>query len=256
MLRFGAPIASVILTATLLAFPSPVAGEPYLAGYLGAAITQDKDLDIDLGLSALGPIADGKIKDVSFDNALLYGGKVGYFFEGFLGGGLGIELDGYHFSPEIGQQRVTFKGTVFGVPTTTQATLHGDLELTGIGVNVLYRVPVLQDTTFPRGRLQPYVGVGIAAAIARLELQTFVLDGRPTTQDTSVRPAVHALGGVRFFLTPRIALFTEYKFVHTGEFEFDFKRTATLGGTLVTESSTARTRLTDHLFSGGVAFHW
>jgi opacity protein-like surface antigen len=256
MLRFIAPIAAVIMAVTLLLAALPASAEPYLAGFLGAALTETQDLRVKLGVDVLGPIADGKIKNVDFNNALLFGGKVGYFFDGFLAGGLGIEAEAYHFSPSIDDQLVTFKGTVFGVPTTTQTTLHGDLEVTGLGLNVLYRFQLAKDPTFQHGRVQPYLGVGIAAAIARLELQNFVLDGRPSTQDTAVQPAVHALGGVKIFLTEHIALFTEYKFMHTGEFEFDLKRTGTLGGNTASESSTVRTHLTSQNFYAGIAFHW
>ena len=81
-----------------------------------------------------------------------------------------------------------------------------------------------------------------------------MLDGRPTCQDTAIQPAVHALGGVKVFLTDHLAVFTEYEFMHTGELEFDLKRTSTVGGGpgLAAESSTVRAHLTSHLFYAGV----
>ena len=65
MRRLGTPITALILAGTLLASASPSAAEPYLAGFLGAAITENKDLGIQLGVHLLGPIADGNIKDVA-----------------------------------------------------------------------------------------------------------------------------------------------------------------------------------------------
>jgi hypothetical protein len=70
------------------------------------------------------------------------------------------------------------------------------------------------------------------------------------------QPVVHALGGVKIFLTEHIALFPEYKFMHTGEFQFNLRRTGTLGGNTASESSTMRTHLTSQNFYAGIALHW
>jgi opacity protein-like surface antigen len=79
------------------------------------------------------------------------------------------------------------------------------LGVTNVGANVLFRYP---GTTF-----QPYLGLGPGILIARL--------GRSveTESDTQVSVGFNFLTGVRAFVTPNVALFTEYKFTDA---KFDF----------------------------------
>jgi len=258
MSRVPVRLALMVLTGVFLTSAPPALAEPYLAGFAGAAITEDKDLGVMLnlttGLNTLS--AEGKLKGLEFDTSVLFGAKAGYFFNGFLGGSFGLEAEGYHFRPDLDDQIVTFSGTVQGVPTTAQVNVRGDLEATGIGLNLLYRFQLARSPAAPRGRVQPYLGLGVGALIAKLELHSVVLDGRPTADDTDVRPALHVIAGARVHLTEHVALFTEYKFIHTGEFEFNLKQTGTLSGTPATESFRVRTRLTGHHLYAGVGFHW
>jgi opacity protein-like surface antigen len=237
--------------------PAVSAAEPYLAGYLGAAVTEDKDLRTELEINGV-PIVNGRARDLSFDTSLVFGGKAGYFFDGnVLGGNIGAELDVYHFEPDLAAQTVTFSGMLGPVTGDVQMRLQSaDIEVTAVTANLLYRFRLLSEARYPRGRLQPYIGVGGGAFIARIKTRTTPLDGNLDISDTDVRPGVQALGGARWFLTRNIALFAEYKFIHTDAFSFTFKESGTVSGFPVTETARDRASITSHLFYGGLGFHW
>ena len=160
-----------------------------------------------------------KFSDVSFDTSFLFGGKAGLFFDpSILGGNLGLELEVYHFQPDVGEQVVqgTFPG--FAGPATVGSK---DVHVTVVGLNALYRFRFAEDPQFPRGRFQPYVGIGVGAFIANLKTTTGILDVPQTVSDTDVKPGCQATVGTRFFLIPHLSLFTEYKYTHTNDFNFN-----------------------------------
>lgn len=240
-----------------LLLPCLAVAEPYLAGYVGTAFTDDKDLRTEIELDGV-PFVNGRARDLSFDSSVVFGGKAGYFFEvDLLGGNVGAELDVYHFEPNFGAQTVRFTGTFAGVTGDITTRLQSaDIDVTAVTLNLLYRFRLLSDRQYPRGRLQPYVGVGAGAFIATLETRTSTFDANKEITDTDVRPGFQALGGARFFLTRNIALFAEYKFIQTETFSFEFRESGTISGFPVTETARDRAHLTSHLFYGGIGFHW
>ena len=245
------------LAGLVLLSPCAAVAEPYVAGYVGVARTEDKDLRTELELNDV-PFVNGRARDLTFDSSVVFGGKAGYFFErALLGGNVGAELDVYHFEPDFGAQTVRFTGTFGGVSGDISTRLQSaNIDVTAVTLNLLYRFRLLSEPQYPRGRLQPYVGVGAGAFIARLETRTSTFDANKEITDTDVRPGFQALGGARFFLMRSIALFAEYKFVQTETFAFTFKESGTISGFPVTETARDRADLTSHLFYGGIAFHW
>jgi hypothetical protein len=84
-----------------------MAAEPYVGLFVGAAIPQDSNVD----QSVFGPVT---FKDVGFDTSVLFGGKAGIFFDTpVLGGNFGLELEVYHFQPDIDDQVVRFSSPGF-----------------------------------------------------------------------------------------------------------------------------------------------
>src|SRR5919204_562411 len=64
-----------------------------------------------------GPMAPGDLRNLKFETSLLFGGKVGYFFDGrLLGGNVGLEAEAFHFEPNVRQQTARFVGTLGGGP--------------------------------------------------------------------------------------------------------------------------------------------
>lgn len=245
------------LIGLALLSPCRALAEPYLAGYVGVTATNDQHLRAEIELNGV-PLVNGRARDLSFDSSVVFGGKAGYFIDrDVLGGNVGAELDVYHFAPNFGAQNVRFSGMFAGVNGDITARLQSaDIDVTAVTLNVLYRFRLLSQPEYPRGRLQPYVGLGAGAFIAQLETRTSTFDANKEITDTDVRPGFQALGGGRFFLTRNIALFAEYKFIQTDTFSFTFKESGTISGFPVTETARDRADLTSHLFYGGIGFHW
>ena len=109
-----------------------------------------------------------------------FGGKLGVFPNH---GIFGLEVDVSHSTPHV--------KNLDDVPG-----VH--LSETNIGAHVVLR--------YPGVTWQPYIGGGPAMLVARL--------GRSITteDDTQVSLGGNVLAGIRAFVTPKVALFTEYKY--------------------------------------------
>ncbi|MGQ0811883.1 MAG: outer membrane protein [Nitrospiraceae bacterium] len=173
----------VCLLFVVLSQPHMVQAEWYVAGQVGANFA-DRLKDIE----GTGSLAGLRAPSFDLQNSLTYGGKVGYF-PGH--GWVGIELDAFHSTPHV--------KNLDNVPG-----IH--FRVTNVGINFIVR--------YPGETLQPYVGFGAAAMIGHIS-------SSPTTQSqTDVASGPVLLAGLRTFITPYVALFTEYKFTRA-TFQFD-----------------------------------
>ncbi|MEK6586988.1 MAG: outer membrane beta-barrel protein, partial [Nitrospirota bacterium] len=123
--------------------------------------------------------------DFDLQNSITYGAKVGYF-PGH--SWYGIEGEVFHSTPHIKQLDLG--------PGAQDPGIH--MRVTTVGVNFIAR--------YPGRTLQPYVGAGIGAAIAHIG------DTATVRSDSAVAPAWNVLAGLRTFITPKIAVFGEYKY--------------------------------------------
>lgn len=172
---------SFLLLAVLSSITIPAQAEWYVAGQAGHSFA-----DSLRNVTITGPFS-GELQDFDMKNSLAYGGKVGvYPFHG----SLGFELDVNHSTPHVKNL-----GDSPGI----------HLGVTNVGANVLLR--------YPGATFQPYLGLGPGILIARL--------GRSveTESDTQVSIGFNFMTGIRAFVTPNVALFTEYKFTDA---KFDF----------------------------------
>ena len=180
-----------IWLASLAIAISPASAEMYVAGEAGVNFADRINSIAGTGSQAgvSGPFVDFDLK-----NSITYGGKVGYFPGSSW---YGIEGEVFHTAPHIKS-----------LPPT--ASLPEDpgihFRVTTVGVNFIAR--------YPGHTFQPYVGVGVGAAIAHIG------DTATVRSDSDVATAWNVLAGLRAFITPQIAVFTEYKY--TGAtFDFD-----------------------------------
>ena len=164
----------VLLTAGFLAARTATA-EWYVAGQFGANFA-DQLSDI----RGTGSLSGFRAPDFDLQNSFVYGGKLGMFPGN---GWFGLELDVFNSTPHI--------KNLDNVPG-----IH--MRVTNVGVNLLARYP---GVTF-----QPYAGIGAGAAIARIG------DSATTQANTDVASAFNLLVGIRAFVTPYVAVFTEYKY--------------------------------------------
>ncbi len=153
----------------------PASAEWYVAGQLGINFA-DQLTDI----SGTGNLSGFRAPDFDLKNAVVYGAKVGVYPGN---GWFGVELDVFNSQPNI--------KNLDDVPG-----IH--MRVTNVGINLVARYP---GVTF-----QPYLGIGTGALIARIG------DSATTKGDTDVASVLNLLGGIRAFVTPYVAVFTEYKY--------------------------------------------
>ena len=154
-----------------------VRAEYYVAGQIGVNFADRlKDIQGTGSLVGLQPI----VQNFDLKNAVLYGGKIG-FFPG--NGAVGLELDVFNSQPNI-----KAIGDIPGI----------HLRVTNVGLNLLLR--------YPGQTFQPYVGFGGAALIGHISQTVDV------QSDTDVGFGANFLAGLRAFVTPYVAVFTEYKY--------------------------------------------
>jgi len=155
--------------------PAVVQAEYYVAGQVGVNFA-----DRLTGIQGTGSFVTQTGPDLDLKNAVLYGGKLG-FFPG--NGAMGLELDVFNSQPNIKNL-----DNIPGIP----------LGVTNVGINLLLR--------YPGQTFQPYIGFGGAALIARISETVDV------KSDTDVGFGINLLGGLRTFITPYVAVFAEYKY--------------------------------------------
>jgi opacity protein-like surface antigen len=162
---------------------STAMAEWYVAGQAGINFA-DRMKNIQ-GTGILQPF---QAPDFALKSAFAYGGKVGYF-PGH--GSVGVEVDAFHSHPHI---------------KSLQEIPGIHMRVTNVGLNILFR--------YPGPTFQPYVGVGGAALIAHIG------DSPTNASDSDVGFGINLLAGLRAFVTPYVAVFTEYKFTQ-GTLVFD-----------------------------------
>jgi opacity protein-like surface antigen len=179
------PIAAGFVVAWLsiatFGMPSPASSEWYVAGDVGANFA-----DRLTGISGTNGLEGLQSPDFDLKNSVSYGAKLGYFAEHSW---FGIEGEVLQTTPHI--------KNLDDVPG-----IH--LRVTTIGVNILAR--------YPGRTFQPYAGVGVGAVIAHLSDSAPTRSDAETQSNTNVTSGWNALVGLRAFVTPYVAVFTEYKY--------------------------------------------
>jgi opacity protein-like surface antigen len=175
------PIAVGLLAAWLSIAAFGMAGsasaETYVAGTVGVNFADQMT-----GISGTGDLSGSQAADFDLKNSISYGAKLGYFPDHRW---FGIEGEVLQTSPHIKS-------------LGSDPGIH--LNVTTIGVNLLAR--------YPGRTFQPYAGVGAATVIARLSDSP----ANEIQSDTSVTGGWNVLAGLRGFVTPHVAVFTEYKY--------------------------------------------
>jgi opacity protein-like surface antigen len=175
------PIAAGLFMAWLsmatFGMPGPVSAEWYVAGNVGVNFADRLS-----GISGTGDLTGVEPRSPDFDlkNSISYGAKLGYFPEHSW---FGIEGEVLQTTPHLKN-------------LDNDPGIH--LRVTTVGVNVLAR--------YPGRTFQPYVGVGVGTVIAHLS------DTATVQSDTDVTSGWNVLAGLRGFVTPYVAIFTEYKY--------------------------------------------
>jgi hypothetical protein len=161
----------------------PASAEWFFDAYAGASMTADADVEIRDRIT----LDDA----VEFDTEAMGGGRVGYWLEGLRW--LGVAADVSYFAP-AGQ------GT----------TVETRLEVIPITPLVMFRLPLLESPEFPKGRLQPYLGIGPGFFLTSVKVDAPGLGERST--DWQFEVGVDARAGIAFLFTPGFGTFLEGRY--------------------------------------------
>jgi hypothetical protein len=171
----------------LMLLASNAQAEWYIAGQAGGNFAESMG-----NVRGTGALRGSHISDLGLQNAVMYGGKVGYYLPGSMKW-LGFESEAYTTTPNFKAQNVTISNSA---GSSSSFVPGSTFRVTTWAFNVVAR--------YPGEVFQPYVGAGVGVFWAD------VTNSGPT--DTS--PGANAFAGARFFLTKQVAFFGEYKFNH------------------------------------------
>ena len=174
------PLVVTVLAvlAVTVSVPAAARAEIFFDLYGGGAFPVDTDTTI------TGPnfIIIGVS---SYKESFVVGGRAGYYFERGVPW-LGLALDVSYFKADI------------DLPNGAKN------EVVPISLLAMFRAPLIGSPEFPRGRLQPYVGIGPSFVYSKSK------DG--TASDTSFDVGFDLRLGLTWMLTRNIGLFGEYRF--------------------------------------------
>ena len=225
-LNYVVGVCSVAVGAFCLTLPSgPAQAEMYVAGQVGVTIP-NKATNIEGVDSAAGL----NLSDLSLHNSVMYGAKLGYYFESMKW--LGVETEVFNSTPHIKQQDVT----VSGQGGSASGTLSGQ------DLRVLNWSPLTVVVRYQAGQFEPYAGVGMGVYFSRIH------DGQSgeSSSDTSV--GLNTQLGARYLVTKNLSVFGEWKY-NRAHFNFsDSTPTAATGGFKGDYSA--------NVFAFGVGYHF
>lgn len=165
-----------------LALAGSAAAEGFFDVYGGGAFTRDDDVKV-TGLPVSGRA------EVDFESSSVVGGRLGLWLDGIpvLGGALDVSV--YNADGKDGFD-------------------PADIDVFPISALVMLRIPLLERSDYPDGRVQPYAGVGPSVVVSTLDLAPVFDD------EIEVDLGVDARLGVAGMLAPRIGLFFEWRYLH------------------------------------------
>jgi opacity protein-like surface antigen len=198
--------------------------EGFMDIYGGGAFTQNADADISRSVSYLGSIRKKTdTENVHFGSSFTAGYRFGCWSEKYPY--LGVAGDLSYF--RAGNETVK----VHAVP---------------MSFLVMLRWPLLKTRDFPKGRIQPYVGIGPGFFYSYSEA-----DFQPEFSDTvsgfSLDMGVDARAGIAWQFHKHMALFGEYRYTN---FRVDLETTSLLYGLGGTRDTIETRMSTDHFLMG------
>lgn len=153
-------------------------------------------------IEGTGPNAGFNLSDLELHKSVMYGAKLGYYFDSLKW--LGLETEVFNTNPNIKQQNATITGAG-GSATGT---------FTGLDLRVLTWAPVNVVVRYQAGSFEPYAGVGMGVFFARLH------DGQTGESTSSTKVGLNTQLGLRFLVTKHMSLFGEWKY-NRASFNFD-----------------------------------
>lgn len=196
-----------------------------MAGQLGVSLPNKFS-----NIEGVGSNAGVTASDLSLANSLMYGAKLGYYFDSMKW--LGVETEVFNSTPHLKQQTATFSSGGVSVP----------VDVTGQNIRVLNWAPVNIVVRYQMGQLEPYAGIGMGVFFARIK------DGESGESSSSTKVGLNTQVGLRYMVTKNMSLFGEWKY-NRASFDFgESSPTQATGGFKGDYSA--------HLLAFGVGYHF
>lgn len=177
----------------------PAQAETYIAGQVGYTMAQDTARGRINDPTYAGLPAGTSVSTVNLNNSLVYGMKVGHYFDSMPW--LGIELEGFMTNPNRPQQRLTL-----GIPGTGNISVEesgATNRVTVVSPNLVLR--------YQAGALEPYIAVGPGVFFLHQKQLATTLGGLTYSQ-SHTGFGLNTQVGLRYRLTEDVAVFGEWKF--------------------------------------------
>src|SRR2546426_3432856 len=143
---------TALLAVVCLALTAqPCAAEWFADIYAGASLTDKHNVKVVDQMSG-----HATYHGIDFDTGLAYGGRFGRYFDAVPF--LGLAVDYFNFSPNIGPQTVRVDGCVPSGGCGTNKIGFGsyDLGSQAVSLGLFLRPPLMRSEDAPRGRVPPY----------------------------------------------------------------------------------------------------
>ena len=228
MRRVGLMVGVCSVAVGLLCLTQPVCpsqAEMYVAGQFGVTFPNNAT-----NLEGVDSAAGLKLSDLSLHKSIMYGAKVGYYFDSVKW--LGVETEVFNTNPNIKQQDVTVSGPGGSITGT----------LTGQDLRILTWAPINVVVRYQAGQFEPYAGLGMGVFFARIH------DGQSGESSSSTTVGLNTQLGVRYLVTTNLAVFGEWKYNRTSFNFSDSVPTAATGSVKGDYSA--------NLLAFGVGYHF
>jgi opacity protein-like surface antigen len=222
-----------ILIFLMFCFPATGSGQAWAEGFIdiygGGSVTRNADAKVSRNVSSLGTVSrEVDTEKVDFGSSFTAGYRFGCWSEKYPY--LGIAGDLSYF--KAGNEALK----VYTVP---------------MSFLLMARWPLLKGRDFPKGKIQPYVGIGPGFFFSYSEA-----DFRPNLSDTvsgiSLDMGVDVRAGIAWQFQEHMALFGEYRYT---DFTVNLETTSLLYG-LAGSRDTIGTRVTTNHFLIGISYRY
>lgn len=208
----------IFLSAIILFIPTYALGEWSGDIYLGMHSTQADDMSVKFNGATVKTYADS-------DTGSIFGGRIGYWFNSYPWLGLALDLS---FS------ELDFDDIQIGVGS--------------LSTLLMFRLPINSSQEFPKGRIQPYLGVGPGFFYGGMS--EFIEEVPPSGRvldDSYFSMGFDGRIGITYLINPSMGVSLEYGFKR---FNPTYK-TDVPGGTISLEPT-----FSTHIFSAGISFRF
>lgn len=173
--------------------------ETYIAGQVGYTVAQDTTRGKVTDPGLVGLPAGTTASNTTLNNSLMYGMKLGHYFDSTPW--LGVELESFLTTPHTPQQGVTIQAP--GIGTISLNETGATNRLVVVAPNIVAR--------YQAGAFEPYIGIGPGVFFLH-QRQEPLVSGTPAYSQSSTRVGLNTQVGLRYRMTDHVSLFGEWKY--------------------------------------------